>query len=410
MKHLIILCDGMSDHPVASLGGLTPLAYAHTPAMDSIARRGRSGLLTTVPEGFAPGSEVANASILGYDVKSVYEGRGVLEAASIGYDMAPTDMAMRCNILTLSDDGLIQNHHGGHLTTEQGTALIEYLQERLGDDRVRFIPGVQYRHLLVVKGGSKYVETIPPHDHPGERWRDCLVRPVAGAPEEPGRLTPEETADLLNSLILRSQELLKDHPFNQGRTVAANSIWPWSPGYRPAMSPLGHLYPDLRDGKVITAVDLIRGLGIYAGLQAIDVDGATGLADTNYEGKASAALKALRDGADFVFLHIEACDEAGHDGDLDLKLKSIERIDSRVIGPILEETGKWDEPVAIAVLPDHATPVEERVHRSEPVPFAIYYPGIIPDGVASYSEASARLGDYGLLGPTQFMNLFMNIR
>lgn len=410
MKHLIILADGMSDHPVAALGGKTPLEYAHTPAMDSIARRGRSGLLATVPEGFAPGSEVANASILGYDVRDVYEGRGVLEAASIGYDMTPDDMAMRCNILTLTDDGLIQNHHGGHLTTEQGTALIEYLQENLGDDRVRFIPGVQYRHLLVVRGGSKHIETIPPHDHPGERWRDCLVRPVAGAPAEPGRLTPEETADLLNSLIVRSQELLKDHPFNQGRSVAANSIWPWSPGYRPSMSPLGHLYPDLRAGKVITAVDLIRGLGIYAGLQAIDVDGATGLADTNYEGKASAALKALREGADFVFLHIEACDEAGHDGDLDLKIKAIERIDSRIVAPILKETGEWSEPVAIAVLPDHATPVEERVHRAEPVPFSIYYPGIIPDSVNYYSETAALQGDYGLLKPMQFMNLFMQIK
>lgn len=410
MKHLIILCDGMSDHPVEALGGLTPLAYAPTPAMDSIARRGRSGLLATVPEGFAPGSEVANASILGYDVRNVYEGRGVLEAASIGYEMAPEDMAMRCNILTLNDAGQIQNHHGGHLTTPQGTELIDFLQEHLGDERVRFIAGVQYRHLLVVKGGSKYVETIPPHDHPGELWRECLVRPMAGAPEEPGRLTPQETADLLNSLILRSQQLLKDHPFNRDRPTPANTIWPWSPGYRPAMTPLSALYPSMREGRVITAVDLIRGLGAYAGLKAIDVEGATGLADTNYEGKASAALKALRDGADFVFLHIEACDEAGHDGDLDLKLKSIERIDSRVIVPILEETGKWAEKVAIAVLPDHATPVEERVHRSEAVPFAIYYPGIIPDSVESYSETAARLGGYGRLEPTQFMNLFMQIK
>lgn len=409
MKHLIILADGMSDHPVGRLGGKTPLQYAPTPAMDLMARQGRSGLLSTVPSGFAPGSEVANASILGYDLRRVYEGRGVLEAASIGYDMAPDDMAMRCNILTLGSDATIENHHGGHLTTEEGTLLIDYLRKELGDERVKLIAGVQYRHLLVVKGGSKHIETIPPHDHPGEPWRACLVRPVKGAPVEPGRMTAEETADLLNDLIIRSQTLLAEHPFNKGRNTPANSIWPWGPGYRPAMETLSAKYPQAARGVVITAVDLIRGLGIYAGLRPIEVEGATGLADTNYAGKARAALDALRSGADFVFLHVEACDEAGHDGNLDEKLHSIREIDSKIVKTVIEETAGWPEPVAIALLPDHATPVEERVHRGEPVPFTILCPGLEPDGVGQYSEEACSAGGFGRLAPMEFMDLFMNI-
>lgn len=407
MKHVIILADGMSDHPVDALGGKTPLQYASTPAMDTLAQQGRCGVLSTIPEGFAPGSEVANASILGYDLHRVYEGRGVLEAASIGYDMAPGDMAMRCNILTLSADGKIENHHGGHLSTDEGTELIGFLQAELGSDKVRMIPGVQYRHLLVVKGGSKYIETIPPHDHPGEPWRDCLVRPIAGAPDEPGRMSPQETADLLNDLIVRSQELLRKHPLNDGRKIQANSIWPWSPGYRPAMQPLAQTYPEMEKGAVITAVDLIRGLGIYAGLKPIEVEGATGLSDTNYRGKAEAALEALRSGYDFVFLHVEACDEAGHDGNLQEKIDSIHSIDSCIVGPILEEASRWDEPVAIALLPDHATPVEERVHRGEPVPFAIFYPGIEPDSVGEYSETACQAGAFGHLRPMEFMRMLM---
>lgn len=409
MKHLIILGDGMSDHPVERLGGKTPLEYASTPGMDRMAREGRSGQLVTVPEGFAPGSEVANISILGYDLREVYEGRGPLEAASIGYDMQPDDMAMRCNIVTLAD-GIIVNHHGGHLTTGQGTLLIEDLQRELGDERVRFIPGIQYRHLLVIRGGSKYVECAPPHDHPREEWKGLLVRPMDNAPEGPGRMTAQETADLLNSLILKSQKLLAEHPFNACRKTKATSIWPWSPGYRPDMRTLMQQYPSIKRGAVITAVDLIRGIGIYAGLDPIDVEGATGLADTNYEGKAAAALDALRDGADFVFLHIEACDEAGHDGDLELKLKAIEHIDSRIVTPILNELAEWDEPVAIALLPDHATPVEERVHRGEPVPFTILAPGLEPDGVETFSEKSCARGGYGLLDPMQFMHKFMEIK
>ncbi|MBD5252088.1 MAG: cofactor-independent phosphoglycerate mutase [Bacteroides sp.] len=414
MKHLIILGDGMSDHPIESLGGKTLLEAASTPAMDLLAAMGRSGLLVTVPSGFAPGSEVANTSILGYNLEKVYEGRGPLEAASIGYEMSPDDLALRCNLLTLADDGTIANHHGGHLSTAQGTELIKMLDERLGSDRVKFIPGVQYRHLLVIKGGDKRIVTAPPHDHPGEPWRDLLVTPEAeDLPAENGRLSPRETADLINSLIQSSRQLLADHPLNLSRRAEgrpeANSIWPWSQGYRPSMDTLMEMYPSVRAGSVITAVDLIRGIGHYAGLKSIEVEGATGLADTNYEGKTQAALKALREGDDFVFLHIEATDEAGHDGDIDLKLKAIEYLDRRVVAPILREVSQWDEPVAIALLPDHATPVMERVHRAEPVPFSIWYPGITPDDVTTYSEASCARGAYGLLEGNGFMEIFMSV-
>lgn len=409
MKHLIILGDGMSDHKVAGLGGKTPLEYASTPHFDFLASQGRCGLLQTVPEGFSPGSEVANTAILGYDLNEVYEGRGPLEAASIGYEMQPGDMAMRCNILTLTHDGNIANHHGGHLTTEEGRELIEMLDRELGDERVKFIPGIQYRHLLIIKGGNKHISANPPHDHPGEPWRPLLVKPDGDVTEE-GRMTPEETADLLNSLIERSQELLDNHPINlrrkaEGR-LTANSIWPWSAGYRPSMLTLQQMYPQVKTGAVITAVDLIRGIGRYAGLRSIEVEGATGLADTNYEGKCKAAIEALRTD-DFVFLHVEATDEAGHDGDVELKVKATEYLDKRVVGPIIEEVMTWDEPVAIALLPDHATPVELRVHKGEPVPFAIWYKGIEPDSVTSYTEAECARGGYGTLHLMQFMHEFM---
>ena len=364
MKHLIILGDGMSDHSIDALGGRTPLDYASTPAFDRMAAQGRSGVLVTVPEGFPPGSEVANTAILGYDLNRVYEGRGPLEAASIGYEMEPDDLALRCNLLTLSPEGDIVNHHGGHLTTAEGRELIEMLDRELGSDKVKFIPGIQYRHLLVIKGGNKHIVTTPPHDHPGEAWRPLMAQCEATSSEsEEGRMTPEETVELINSLIEKSQALLAAHPVNERHKAegrpAVNSIWPWSQGYRPSMLTLQEMYPQVKTGAVITAVDLIRGIGHYAGLRSIEVPGATGLADTNYEGKCEAAIEALRTD-DFVFLHVEATDEAGHDGNIDLKVKAIEYLDKRIVDPILSELSTWDEPVAVALLPDHATPVELR--------------------------------------------------
>ena len=411
MKHIIILGDGMADKAVDRLGGQTLLQHARTPYMDMLARQGRCGRLITVPEGFPPGSEVANTAILGYDLNKVYEGRGPLEAASIGYEMADDDMAIRCNIITL-EDGKIITHNGGNLQTADADVLIRYLNEHLGNDRVRFITGIQYRHLLVIKGGSKHIVCSPPHDHPNEPWQPLLVKPAETDGNEAGRLSPQETADLLNDLILKSQELLAKHPYNIERARRgerqANSIWPWSGGYRPAMPTLMQLYPQVNSGTVISAVDLIRGIGHYAGLDIVEVEGATGLADTNYEGKAAAALEALRN-QDFVFVHVEASDEAGHDGDLELKLKTIENLDSRMVGPIYEAAKEWDEPVCIAVLPDHLTPVEMRIHVGEPVPFLIYYKGIEADDVQQYDEVSCVGGSYGLLRLNEFMQEFMKI-
>lgn len=408
MKHIIILGDGMADHSVKRLGGKTPLQYANTEYMDLLARNGKTGRLLTVPQGFYPGSEIANTTILGYDVNKIYEGRGPLEAASIGYNMQPEDMAIRCNIITLADD-VIKNHHGGHLTTEQGDMLIKFLDHRLGNDKVKFITGIRYRHLLIIKGGSKYITCTPPQDHLNESWKKLMVTAMPNAPIETGRMTPKETADLINNLIFRSQELLRKHPFNKGRKEAANSIWPWSGGYCPQMLPLMQMYPSIHNGSVISAVDLIRGIGYYAGLRTIIIPGMTGQADTNYEGKATAAIDALRKD-DFVFLHIEASDEAGHDGDLDLKLKTIEDLDKRIVRPIYNNVKNWNERVCIAILPDHPTPVEIRKHIAEPVPFLIWHRGIKADDVQTFNEISCVNGLYGLLKLNEFMNQFMIIQ
>ena len=445
MKHIIILGDGMADHAVERLGGKTLLQTADKPMMDLLAKNGRTGRLITVPEGFPPGSEVANTAILGYDLNKVYEGRGPLEAASIGYDMQPDDFAIRCNIITL-DDGKIITHNGGNLQTEDARVLIDYLNETLakpinereGCERVKFICGIQYRHLLVIKGGNKHIECAPPHDHPNEEWRPLMVAPLsppekaplsspegdtlAGKPtlksnEAPsgavgGALSPEQTASLMNELILRSQKLLPQHPYNLAKAAKgerqANSIWPWSGGYRPSMQTLMEQYPQIKSGTVISAVDLIQGIGKYAGLKIVKVPGATGLADTNYEGKAQAAIDALQHD-DFVFVHVAATDEAGHDGDLDLKLKAINYLDQRLIKPIFQAVEQMEEPVCMAVLPDHPTPVELRIHVNEPVPFLIYHKGIEADDVQRYDEVSCVGGAYGLLRLNQFMQAFMDI-
>lgn len=434
MKHIIILGDGMADLPVERLGRKTLLQFAHKPMMDLLAREGRTGRLVTVPEGFPPGSEVANTAILGYDLNKVYEGRGPLEAASIGYDMADDDFAIRCNIITL-EDGKIVTHNGGNLETDDARVLIDYLNETLATpinererqrdpalkgDRVRFITGIQYRHLLVIKGGNKHIVCAPPHDHPNEPWRPLLVKPaIPEYPDDLERLSPQETADLINELILKSQELLAAHPYNIAKAQKgehqANSIWPWSGGYRPSMQTLMEQYAEIKHGAVISAVDLIQGIGRYAGLRIIKVPGATGLADTNYEGKADAAIKALETD-DFVFVHVEASDEAGHDGDLELKLRTIEYLDQRLITRIYNKVKDWGtegdgrEPVCIAVLPDHLTPVEQRIHVGQPVPFLIWHRGIEPDAVEQYDEVACVSGGYGLLRLNEFMQELMKIK
>lgn len=414
MKHIIILGDGMADWPVKSLGGKTLLQVAHTPYMDKLARMGRTGRLVTVANGFHPGSEVANMSVMGYNLPKVYEGRGPLEAASIGVDLKPGEMAMRCNIICI-EGNLLKNHSAGHITTPEADILVKYLQEKLGNERVHFYTGVQYRHLLVIKGGDKRIDCTPPHDVPLKPYRPLMVKPMPGTehitqPEGGAELTPQQTADLINDLIVRSQKLLENHPLNLKRKAEgkdpANSIWPWSPGYRPQMEPLAVKYPQIRKGSVISAIDLINGIGYYAGLRRLTVEGATGLYDTNYENKAAAALEALKTD-DFVYLHVEASDEAGHEGDVDLKIRTIENLDSRAIGPIYEAVKDWDEPVAIAVLPDHPTPCKLRTHTAEPVPFLIWYPGIEPDEVQTFDEVAACSGAYGLMKEDEFMNEFM---
>lgn len=402
MKYLIILGDGMADEPIASLGNKTILQAAEIPTIDFLAKNGKNGRLVTVPEGFHPGSEIANLEVLGYDVRKVFEGRGSLEAASMGVSIEPGEMAMRCNIICV-EDGKIKNHSAGHISNEEAYQLVDYLNEELGDDVVKFFPGVSYRHLLKIKGGDKRVSCTPPHDVPGTPFAEVLVK--ADCPEA------ENTAELLNKLILKSMEILPKHPVNLKRVAEgkdpANCIWPWSAGYKPEMKTLMERY-GLKSGAVISAVDLIRGIGVYAGLEVIKVDGATGLYDTNYEGKTQATLDALRK-HDFVYLHIEASDEAGHEGNVDLKKKTVEYLENRVVKPIFEEVSKWDEPVAIAILPDHPTPCRLKTHISEPVPFLIYYPGIQPDGVSQYDEESAKAGDYGLLTGDEFMKALLSV-
>lgn len=401
MKYLIILGDGMADEPIAKLGNKTILQAANIPTMDMLAKKGKNGLLVTVPDGFHPGSEIANLTVMGYDVAKVFEGRGSLEAASIGVEIEPGEMAMRCNIICV-ENGKIKNHSAGHISNEEAYELVDFLERELGSDVVSFHKGISYRHLLKVKGGNKHVSCTPPHDVPGTPYADVMVK--ADCKEA------EETANLLNDLILRSQNLLENHPINIKRKAEgkdpANSIWPWSAGYKPQMKTLSESY-GLKRGAVISAVDLIKGIGVYAGLKPIEVEGATGLYDTNYEGKVKATIDALREN-DFVYLHIEASDEAGHEGNVDLKLKTVEYLENRVVKPIFEEVSKWDEPVAIAILPDHPTPCRIKTHVADAVPFLIYKPGGEADAVERYDEDSAKKGSLGTLTGDEFMRALLS--
>lgn len=401
MKYIIILGDGMADEPIAELSGKTPLQAARTPAMDRLARMGNNGLLDTIPAGMHPGSEVANLSVLGYDVKQVLEGRGSLEAASMGLEILPGEMVMRCNLIC-TEGGIIRSHSAGHISTGEAELLIGDLNRTFGGDFFQFYPGVSYRHILKVAGGNKEIDCTPPHDVTGIPFDQVMVKPLT-----PGAA---ETAERLNQLILHSQKFLESHPVNLKRKAAgrlpANSVWPWSPGYKPQMEKLSERYP-LRSGAVISAVDLIRGIGVYAGLEVIEVPGATGLYDTNYEGKVQAALKALRNN-DFVYMHIEASDEAGHEGDVALKIRTIEDLDQRIVRPVLEEIERWNEAVAVALLPDHPTPCRLKTHTNDPVPFVIFNPRITPDNVQVYDEFSARKGRYGLLRGDEFIKHFLS--
>ncbi|MEI8314886.1 MAG: cofactor-independent phosphoglycerate mutase [Verrucomicrobiota bacterium] len=394
MKHIIILGDGMSDYPVARLGGKTPLQVAHKPHMDRIAREGRCGLFKTIEDDMPTGSEAANLSVLGYNPREVLQGRGVLEAASMGVDIGPSDMGMRCNLICLFADGRIKNHSAGHVSSEESDEILKTLQKEIGAPGLNFYTGVSYRHLFVGNGLDPRLDCSPPHDHPNAPAEPLLIR--AKVPEA------QPTADLLNELTRRSWTILKDHPVNQRRRAAdkdpANSIWLWSPGKRPQMWTFKERFGVT--GAVISAVDLIRGIGVYAGLEIIKVPGATGLHDTNYEGKAAAALDALKR-VDFVYVHVEAPDEAGHEGNLDLKIKTIEDLDARLVGRIL--AGLENTEAVVAILPDHPTPVEQRIHVRDAVPFAIRAPGQTPDAVQCYDEASCAAGSFGTVHGDEFI-------
>jgi 2,3-bisphosphoglycerate-independent phosphoglycerate mutase len=369
MKYIILLGDGMADRPRADLGGRTCLQAAKTPNLDQLASAGQVGMVSTVPDGYAPGSDVANLSVLGYDPRKYYTGRSPLEAASIGVSLGPDDVAFRCNLVTLRVAGsgsaagrrrtfLMEDFSAGHISTNEARTLIEEVGGKLGSEHIRFYPGVSYRHLMVWKGGKDRIDCTPPHDIQDKDIQDYLPR--------------GEGDDIINELMGASFDILTNHPVNKGRLEAgkraANSIWLWGQGKRPSMPTFREKYG--LEGAVISAVDLTKGLGVYAGFEVITVPGATGWIDTNYVGKAEHALFALKS-KDIVYLHVEAPDEAGHTGDVKNKIKAIEDFDEFIVGNVVYGMKQFDE-YRILALPDHPTPLEIRTHSAEPVPFVLY--------------------------------------
>ncbi|MCK5039807.1 MAG: cofactor-independent phosphoglycerate mutase [Candidatus Aenigmarchaeota archaeon] len=400
MKYIIFLGDGMADEPKMCKDGKTPLMVAEKPNIDSLAKKGRCGRLSTVPQGMPVGSEIANMSIIGYDPRVCYQGRGVLEAASMGVEIHEGEVAVRCNLICIENDK-IKNHSSGHISSAESKELIEYINKELGNKNIIFFPGMSYKHLLVLNNENSGVELTPPHDVIGTEVEKVMPK----AKNNDGI----ETTKLLDSLVRKSWELLSNHPVNIKRVEEGkdpgNSIWPWSPGYRPKMELFSEKYNV--HGAVISAVDLIKGLGVYAGMDVINVEGATGLYDTNYEGKADACIEALKD-HDFVYVHVEAPDEAGHEGDFDLKVKTIEDFDKRLIGRVLEKLKDIDEDVKIAVMPDHYTPVKIKTHVGEPVPFIIAGTDVEADAVEKYDENNILQGSYGLLKGDEFIKTFLS--
>jgi 2,3-bisphosphoglycerate-independent phosphoglycerate mutase len=390
MKLVILLGDGMADRPLAALQGRTPLQAAKKPNMDLLAKRGRNGQALTVPEGFPPGSDVANLSVMGYAPSLYYSGRAPMEAAAMDVPLAVGDIAFRCNFVTI-ENGIMKDYSAGHISTDEGRELIEALKPLMPEQRL--YAGVSYRNLLVLKAGAKATCT-PPHD--------ISDLPVAEhTPHGPD-------ADLLIGLMDAARPILAGHPVNARRTAAgkrpANAIWLWGQGPAPAMPSFSERYG--KKGAMISAVDLLKGIGRYAGLQIIDVPGATGNIDTNYEGKVQAALEALKS-CDFVYLHIEAPDEAGHEGNIDLKVKAIEFFDERVVGPVIEGLEKSGEEWRTLLMPDHATPISIKTHSRDPVPFTIAGTGIVPDDVETFDEDAAMRGGYGLVEATKLVGMAM---
>ena len=381
MKYVVIVGDGMADQPLEELGGKTPLQKAHTPNMDLLAREGLIGKVRTVPEGMHPGSDVANLSILGYNPAEFYSGRAPLEAASMGIELQGDDAAFRCNLVTLNFNAektraVMEDYSSGHITTGEAKGLIMEVDRRLGTEKIRFYPGISYRHLMVWTGGSVDIECTPPHDILGKEATDFLPR---GRNEE-----------VLRNLMRDSADILEHHPVNLSRIKdkknPGNSVWFWGQGKRPKMPTFKEKYG--KSGALVSAVDLTKGLGKYAGFEILDVPGITGWIDTNYEGKAAAILEALKR-VDFAYLHVESPDEAGHSGNCEYKIRAIEDLDKLVVGKVMDGMKSFDE-YRILLLPDHPTPLALRTHTADPVPFVIFDSRFIKDNAGiQYDESIA---------------------
>lgn len=404
MKHVIFLIDGMADEPLPELGGLTPLEKADTPNIDSIARNAQFGTFLTLPSAFPTSSDVANMSVLGWDLATCYTGRGAIETFGAGYELPPDTVAYRMNLITVKD-GLVEDYSAGHISEAEAAVLVDYLSSKLGTEEVRFLKGVSYRHLLHLKG-SRYSSDIgydKPDSSHGMAWKDILPRALS--PEA------EHTAELLRSLVIKSEELLKDHPVNKKRTAAgknpANLIWPWSGGKRPVMPTFEQMYGI--KGAIISAVDVILGLGRLGSMDSLRPEGATGWIDTNYENKAQAAVDFLKQN-DFVYLHVEGVDECGHLGDLEKKISAIEDCDRRLIGVFLDLFRKQlpGEGLRAMVLPDHPVPVRLRKHTRDLVPFMLWGSGVDKDpDIQSYSEKTCLNGRYTGLKGRELMDLLI---
>ena len=401
MKYLVMLCDGMADEPNEALGNSTPMEKANKPCMDSLAAKAEVGIVKTVAEGLKPGSDVANLSVLGYEPAVYYSGRSPLEAASIGIDFKDTDVTLRCNLVTLSDDEDYENktildYCADDISSEEAKILIEYIQEKLGNDVFRFYPGVSYRHCLVWSNGNPHPGVLtPPHDITGKVITDYIPK--------------GEAVDELYDLMKKSYDLLKDHPVNQARIARgkrpANSIWLWGEGTKPLLDNFSEKFGI--KGSMISAVDLLKGIAICAGMNSVDVEGATGYLDTNFDGKCKAAIEEFKNGADLVYIHVEAPDECGHRGEIENKVKAIEMIDEHILGPVVEFLKGYDD-FAVLVCPDHPTPLSIRTHTSTPVPYLIYdSKNEINSGVKVFCEKEAReTGNYIEKGFTM-MNYFL---
>lgn len=381
MKYIVMLGDGMADYPVEALGGKTPLEVAKKPNIDRLARGGRLGMVKTVPDGLKPGSDVANLSAMGYDPLKCYTGRSPLEAVSIGIQMDDTDVAFRCNLVTLSDDAeyaekTMVDYSSGEITTAEAAELIRAVDEAFRTDEILFYPGISYRHCMIWHQGPVGLNLTPPHDISDRKITEYL-------PQNP----------VILDLMKRSYEILKDHPINQDRMARglnpANSIWLWGEGTRPGVTGFEAAYGV--KASVISAVDLIKGIGLCAGMKVIEVEGATGNIDTNFKGKGEAALKTLLDGQDLVYIHVEAPDECGHHGDLEGKIQAIERIDQDIVGPLLKGLEEAGEDYSILVMPDHPTPISIKTHISDPIPYLLYCStGVTDSGIDTYTEKTGK--------------------